>query len=62
MTAPRALALLLALVLAGGLLAGCCNDICCSTRIPPDPCEPCPPQQAAPTGSAWTTPPPTTGT
>lgn len=36
----------LALLLASASLAGCCNDICCSTRIPPDPCAPCAPAPA----------------
>lgn len=56
MTRPRCLArartalACLALLLAAASLGGCCNDICCSTRIPPDPCAPCEP--AAPAAAA----------
>ncbi len=37
------------LTLALGLLtAGCQCDLCCSTRVPPDPCAPCAPAAVAP--------------
>lgn len=45
----RMLSLLLAMPL---LLAGCCNDLCCDTCVPPDPCAPCPSPCAVPVAPA----------
>lgn len=44
----KSLVLILALAV-GVLTAGCRCDLCCSTRVPPDPCAPCGPTAVTPT-------------
>jgi|GEM_PF-4069975 len=44
----KSFVLILALAV-GALTSGCRCDLCCSTRVPPDPCAPCGPTVVAPT-------------